>query len=168
MSLPARVRFVIVLLGVSAAASAAPALRAQTHVRASYFDFSLNLVSAKTPLKAGFLLGVGLDAKGDGLALRVAERRLELTQRRGRQQTALAAADLPKGFWRAATRRLTVSARPRRVFVAFDGRRVLAARVDKLPGDGLGVLGLPKTALAGRPRIQRVGRPSFNDRFDTP
>ncbi len=150
------------------AAGAPDALKPQVHTKSPLFDVTLALAPERTPVEQGFWLGFGMDAQGDGFVVQVGQRGAALLLRKSGRVEELGRAEFAAGFWSCPKRTITLSGRPRRVFVAFDGDRVLTARVDTLPGDGVGELGLPKAALLAKPKIERRGRPSFNDQFDTP
>ena len=156
------------LMHGSWAAAPPDALKAQVHAHADLFDVSIAVDPPKTPLEQGFWLGFGMNARGEGFALHVASARVELFSRRPGHSTPLGAVELPRGFWLCPRRTITLSVRPRRVFVSADGERLLAARADRVPGDGIGMLGLPKAALVGKPAIEKRGRPRFGDAFAEP
>jgi len=153
---------------VLAAAQVPKELRGQIRAKAKLFDFSLSFAPSRAALQKGFWVGIGLDDKGKGYALQVGQTTARLLRRDAKQSRLLGEARVAKGAWNAAKCTLTVSARPRRLFVSIAGYRVFNSTVDPLPGDYLGVLGLPKAALTAKPQLHRREPPHFGDDFSSP
>ena len=159
---------VVVLASQALAAPQVPGeLRGQIRAKAKFFDFSLSFAPAKTPLQEGFWVGFGLDEKGAGYALQVGQTEVRLLRRDAKQSRQLGQGQVGKDVWHAPKCTLTVAVRPRRVFVSIAGHRVLGSNVEPLPGDYVGVLGLPKTALVAKPELHKREAPHFGDDFSS-